>query len=138
MAVTLIDPGVRAALPAVDARSTDGSKPSDVEFGEALADAITAANGAERHAESLSTRFADGDPDVGIHEVELDECASDMLLLALASFLDQCDHHVGIDQMESVFHLDLKHHVGKILLVEESVEVSRLSHWFRLAVSVVV
>ena len=37
-------------------------------FGEVLEGAIEAAGDAEKHAEDLAVRFAEGDPTVGIHE----------------------------------------------------------------------
>ena len=43
--------------------------PSGASFGETLTKALSDANAAERTAETMSQRFAAGDPTVGIHEV---------------------------------------------------------------------
>jgi flagellar hook-basal body complex protein FliE len=44
------------------------SAPKD-DFGSALAGALSEGRGAEQTAQSLSQKFANGDPSVGIHEV---------------------------------------------------------------------
>ncbi len=47
----------------------DGAAEGGMDFGEALANAMKGASGAENTAEEMSARFSDGDPNVGIHEV---------------------------------------------------------------------
>jgi flagellar hook-basal body complex protein FliE len=46
-----------------------GAASRKVDFDDALTDAFSRAGSAERSAENASTRFADGDPSIGIHEV---------------------------------------------------------------------
>jgi flagellar hook-basal body complex protein FliE len=52
-----------------NAQTTSGAKASGpVDFGEALAGAIGQAHAMEQTSADLSTRFAAGDPEVGMHE----------------------------------------------------------------------
>lgn len=45
-----------------------GERRGGPDFGEALLDAVTDASAAEKSADDMAVRFADGDPTVGIHE----------------------------------------------------------------------
>ena len=55
------------AGPLRPARADDKGRGPD--FGDALLDAIEQASGSEKAASDASTRFAAGDPSIGIHEV---------------------------------------------------------------------
>jgi flagellar hook-basal body complex protein FliE len=55
-----------AGTPTIETTRLDRSSGPD--FADALMDAVTDASGAEKQADEMAVRFADGDPTVGIHE----------------------------------------------------------------------
>jgi flagellar hook-basal body complex protein FliE len=79
MAITGIDPRMiaetianargAAASAAAEKREAETAAASGGGFGEVLTDAITRARAEESVANDMSSRFAAGDPSVGLHEV---------------------------------------------------------------------
>ena len=70
-----------AGLERMTPRADHDVAPSDgVNFGDALTDAFKSANGLDKQADHMATQFANGDPNVGIHEVMI---ASEKSTIAL-------------------------------------------------------
>ena len=70
----MIDPSTLSlpVAPSALERRDAETRPTGPDLGQAFADALGQARGLEASAENASTRFANGDPAVGIHEVVIE------------------------------------------------------------------
>ena len=69
--------GLERMTPAAD---HDDKSSNGVSFSDALGDAFKSANTLDKQSDEMATKFADGDPSVGIHEVMI---ASEKSTIAL-------------------------------------------------------
>lgn len=65
------------SVPAVPAADSSEA-PSHINFGDMLTDAFKNANADDKQADDLATRFANGDPSVGIHEAMIASAKADV------------------------------------------------------------
>jgi flagellar hook-basal body complex protein FliE len=68
--------GLERMTPAAD----HDAKSDGVNFGDALSDAFKSANTLDKQSDDMATKFANGDPNIGIHEVMI---ASEKSTIAL-------------------------------------------------------